>query len=344
MTELNGKERFSAFINRQEVDRNPWVPLAGIHFGKLKNYSARSVLTDSTKLLDSLSAANQEYRPDGLPVYFDTQVEAEILGCELSWADNATPSVITHPLKNHPLLPGKLPEEEDGRLPVVLETMRKAKARLGKTTVLFGLVTGPLTIAYHLRGNPLFYDLAEAPNSLNSLLDFTSRVTERMANLYTRAGMDAIGVIEPVASQISPQTFKTHLLKHYQLLFEQIHILDVFSMLHICGNATKIIDLMCQTGAQILSLDEKVQLPEIQPITEQFGAFLQGNIPVISHLLNGTPDDVYNYVASLLSSLPNPEHLILSPGCDLPWQTPRTNVRAAIEAISSDNTPVSHLN
>ena len=109
-------------------------------------------------------------------------------------------------------------------------------------------------------------------------------------------------------------------------------------MLHICGNAIKIIDLMCQTGAKILSLDEKVPLTEIQPITERYGVFLQGNIPVISHLLNGTPEDVRGYVRNLLKTLPAPEHLILSPGCDLPWGTPIANVTAAFEAIHQETT------
>ena len=334
---LTGKERLTAFLAHQKVDRIPWVPLAGVHFGKLKNYSARSVLKDSDKLLDSLLSANQAYHPDGLPVYFDIQVEAEIFGCELSWTENAPPSVKTHPLQNNPRLPENLPDENDGRLPLILETMKKAQSRLGTATALFGLVTGPLTIAYHLRGNPLFFDLAESSDGLQALLAFTSRVSERIAEFYIQAGMDVIGVIEPVASQISPQTFQQHLLKHYQTLFEHIHRLEAFSMLHICGNSIKLIDLMCQTGAMVLSLDEKVPLTEIQEITERYGVFIQGNIPVISHLLNGTPEDVRDYVKALLAALPAPEHLILSPGCDLPWETPSANVIAAVETLHHGN-------
>jgi uroporphyrinogen decarboxylase len=330
---LNGKQRIYALLNHQQVDRTPWVPLAGIHFGKLRNYSAKSVLTDTTKLSDSLMAANQTYQPDGLPVYFDIQVEAEILGCKLAWSEDAPPSVINHPFLNDKTVSGKIPDEQSGRLPLILEAIQAVKSQLGKTTALFGLITGPLTIAYHLRGNPLFFDLLENPDYLKRLLSFTSRVTEHMAKLYTEAGMDVIGVIEPVASQNSAHTFKKHLLPHYQTLFECIHSLGAYSMLHICGDATHIIEPMCQTGANILSLDEKVNLSEVQPITDQYDVFLQGNIPVTSHLLNGTPKDVSDYAAGLLRSLPSPQHLILSPGCDLPWQTPVANVKAAVEFI-----------
>ncbi|MFW5713558.1 MAG: uroporphyrinogen decarboxylase family protein [Brevefilum sp.] len=335
MTIQNGKQRINAFLNHQLVDRIPWVPLAGVHFGKLINCSARSVLTDTNKLFESLIAANQEYHPDGLPVYFDIQVEAEILGCDLAWSEYAPPSVKNHPLQNHHNLPEKLPSKEDGRLPIILESMKKVKSQIGETTALFGLVTGPLTIAYHLRGNALFFDLVDDQKYLKKLLNFTFCVTERIAALYREAGMDVIGIIEPVASQISPHTFKECLLKHFQTLFKGIHISGAHSMLHICGNATQIIELMCQTGANILSLDEMVNLSEIQTFTDQYGVFLQGNIPVTSHLLNGAPEDVSIYVSNLLKRLPNPKHIILSPGCDLPWHTPVKNVKAAIDIIKS---------
>jgi len=40
------------------------------------------------------------YRPDGIPVMFDLQVEAEALGCRLEWASQNPPAVSTHPLAN----------------------------------------------------------------------------------------------------------------------------------------------------------------------------------------------------------------------------------------------------
>ena len=42
---------------------------------------------------------NKLYKPAGQPVIFDLQVEAECLGCDLVWADDAPPSVSKHPLE-----------------------------------------------------------------------------------------------------------------------------------------------------------------------------------------------------------------------------------------------------
>lgn len=333
MTQETGKQRLLKTIHHEPTDRQPWVPLVGVHAGSLRGYSAREVLTQAHPLRKSLLAANQVYQADGLPVYFDIQVEAEILGCDLLWAEDTPPSVSRHPLAEEPNIPQILPTRGMGRLPLILTTMAEMKQRIGLHTALLGLVTGPLTLAYHLRGQKLFFDVMDAPAYVKELIHYTTLVAQRMASLYRDSGMDLIAVIEPVTSQVSPRSVDQFLTEPYGALFEYIHGLGAASMLHVCGNATRIIEPLCQTGAQVLSLDENVNLAEIQPIAEPFGTVLQGNIPVTTHLLQGEPADVRSYVSRLLETLPNPQNLILSPGCDLPWATPSKNIRAALEAL-----------
>ena len=82
---MNGKERIYAIMNHKPVDAVPWVPFAGVHAGQLRGYNAQEVLSDPDKLLESLLEVNRLYDPDGQPVLFDLQLEAEILGCELLW-------------------------------------------------------------------------------------------------------------------------------------------------------------------------------------------------------------------------------------------------------------------
>ena len=57
------------------------------------------MLQDGEKLFESLMAVNELYHPDGQPVVFDLQIEAEILGCELLWSDDTPPSVVSHDRK-----------------------------------------------------------------------------------------------------------------------------------------------------------------------------------------------------------------------------------------------------
>ena len=95
---MNGKERIIKLLNKECIDRVPWVPFAGVHAGKLKGYTANEVLHDKDKLVESLLEVKKIYQPDGMPVVFDLQIEAEILGCDLLWADDNPPSVSSHPL------------------------------------------------------------------------------------------------------------------------------------------------------------------------------------------------------------------------------------------------------
>ena len=105
-------------VHRHEkVDRIPWVPYAGIHAGKLTGYTAIEVLKDEEKLFESIMETNRVYNPDGQTVMFDLQLEAEILGCELYWAEFNLPSVVSHPLKDTNEIPDKVPQRHEGRLP-----------------------------------------------------------------------------------------------------------------------------------------------------------------------------------------------------------------------------------
>ena len=91
---------------RHEVTpRAPWVPFAGVHAGVLTGADATKVLTDEDALVEALLAVNRLYKPDGQPVVFDLQLEAEILGCELVWAKDGPPSVASHPLADTMTVP-----------------------------------------------------------------------------------------------------------------------------------------------------------------------------------------------------------------------------------------------
>ena len=121
-----GKELIFQTLRHEQTNEIPWVPFAGVHVGKLKGYTAEEVLRDEDKLVECLLEADKLYRPDGMPIIFDLQVEAEILGCDLMWAENNPPSVKSHPLAGEKSIPCqcKIPTPESGRLPMILSAMK----------------------------------------------------------------------------------------------------------------------------------------------------------------------------------------------------------------------------
>jgi uroporphyrinogen decarboxylase len=154
---MTGKERILTVLNKKKADSLPWVPFAGVHAGLLVGYNAEEVYKDADKCFESLKEVNHLYKPDGQPIMFDLQIEAEILGCDLIWTEDSPPTVSTHPLSETSDIPTKIPTPQEGRLPIELDVMRKMKAEFGDTTALYGLITGPFTLASHLRGTNIFY-------------------------------------------------------------------------------------------------------------------------------------------------------------------------------------------
>jgi uroporphyrinogen decarboxylase len=334
-THISGKELIFAALRHEPLPATPWVPFAGIHAGKLKGYSALELLTDGEKLVEALIAVNQVYDPDGQPVMFDLQVEAEILGCKLAWAQSAPPSVASHPLEAALTIPTKLPTAQDGRLPMILQAMRTMKHEVGHKTALYGLVCGPMTLASHLRGTEIFMDTFDNPEFLHGLLACCQGVALRMAELYVQAGMDVIAVVDPVVSQVSPRHFKTFLLDPFRQVFDGIRRMGAFSSFFVCGDATKNLDGMCQTAPDSISVDENINLVAAKEITDRYNITIGGNIPLTTRMLLGTQQDNMKFVVDLLDQLGGgiPQNFILAPGCDMPYDTPTENTVGVLQAV-----------
>ncbi|MCC7207373.1 MAG: thioredoxin family protein [Anaerolineae bacterium] len=327
-----GKERLLAALRHEETCRAPWVPFAGVHAGKLKGYDAQEVLHDGDKLLESLLEVNRLYDPDGQPVLFDLQVEAEILGCELMWAEKAPPSVATHPLAAGYDAPLRLPERGDGRLPMILDVMRRMKAAVGERTALYGLVCGPFTLASHLRGTEIFMDIMLQPEAVAGLLAFCTDVAKRMSEYYLEAGMDVIAIVDPVISQIGPRHFAQLMHGPFSDLFAFLREKGAPSSFFVCGDATKNIEGMCKTGPDSISIDENIDMAYAKAITDRYNITLGGNIPLTTVMLLGTQQDNMKFTVDLLASV-GTHNLILAPGCDMPYDTPPQNVIGILEAV-----------
>ncbi|MCX7786968.1 MAG: thioredoxin family protein [Spirochaetes bacterium] len=329
---MTGKELIKAVFARKSTERPPWVPFAGVHAGKLIGVKADRILQDGELLVEALKRVNTLYQVDGQPVLFDLQIEAEVLGCELHWAQDAPPSVASHPLADTAGLPTHIPQRHEGRIPVVLKAMRTMKKDVGNHTALYGLVTGPFTLAAHLRGTEIFMDMIDQPSYIHGLLSYTTEVAKAMSEYYVEAGMDVIAIVDPMVSQISPDHFKEFMHSPFSTLFSCIQRLGAFSSFFVCGNATANIEPMCLTHPDCISVDENVHLPHAKEITDRYGIVIGGNLPLTTVMLLGTQEDNMKAVLDLMDSL-TPGSWIVSPGCDMPYDTPIENCVAVAQAV-----------
>lgn len=331
-----GKQIIFDILDHKRAERPAWVPFAGIHAGKLTGASAIEVLKDEDKLYEALMQVNKLYRPDGQPVLFDLQVEAEILGCELQWSEDTPPTVKTHPYDEERLIPCrcKMPTKESGRLPMILRTMERMKKSVGDTTALYGLVCGPFTLASHLRGTEIFIDMFDEPEYVSDLVAYCADFIIEEAKLYVAAGMDVIAVVDPLVSQISSDHFDEFLAEPYTKIFKEIKKTGAYTSFFVCGDATRNIESMCKTGPDSVSVDENIKIPAIRPITEKYNVAVGGNIPLTTVMLHGSQQDNMKYVVELIESVEDPCHnFIVSPGCDMPYAVPVENAIGVAQAV-----------
>ncbi len=329
---MTGKERVLTTFDHKPVDNVAWVPFAGVHAGKLIGKNAREVYTDEQTLIRSLEEAHRIYRPDGLPIMFDLQLEAEILGCDLLWSDDAPPTVTSHPLEATDEIPDRLPGPSDGRLPIALLAMKHMRDAVGETTALYGLFCGPFTLASHLRGTNIFMDMFDDPDYVHTLLDYTTGVAEAMVSMYIDAGADVLAAVDPLVSQISPDHFEEFLTKPFTRVFSTIREARRMSSFFVCGDATRNIEVMCTTGPDGISIDENINLAEAKKITDRHNIVMAGNIPLATVMLFGNQQDNMKVVIDELDAVDH-TNLVVSPGCDMPYDIPIENTVACEQAV-----------
>lgn len=334
---MNQKELLLKTLHHEVTDQVAWVPFAGVHAGSLLGFDATEVLQDEEKLFQALMEVNKLYKPSGQPVIFDLQVEAECLGCDLVWAKDAPPSVAKHPLEGTEDLETPcyctIPTKESGRIPMILNVMRRMKEAVGETTALYGLICGPFTLATHLRGNDIFMDMYDDEDAVIEFLEYCDAIAMKMAEYYIEAGMDVIAVVDPLISQISSDHFEQFMSEPFSKLFAHIRELGALSSFFVCGDATRNIEVMCQTKPDSISIDENVDLFAAKKITDKYNVAIGGNIPLTTVMLHGTQQDNMKFVVDLLDKLEDKRNFILAPGCDMPYAVPVENTIGAVQAI-----------
>lgn len=333
---MTPKELLFKTLRHEVTERAPWVPFAGVHAGKLTGVDATEILTNEDKLVEALMEVNRLYKPDGQPVVFDLQLEAEILGCDLVWAKDGPPSVASHPLADTMTIPCRctLPTPDAGRMPMVLSAMRRMKEAVGETTALYGLLCGPFTLASHLRGNDIFMDMYDDDEYVKDLMSFCTDSAKKMIDMFVDAGMDVIAIVDPLVSQISVDHFEEFLSEPFAEIFRYIREeKKVFSSFFVCGNATRNIEVMCKTAPDSISVDENVDIMAAKAICDKYNVVIGGNIPLTSVMLHGTQQDNIKFVVDMLAKLDEYKNFIVAPGCDMPYAVPVENTIGSAQAV-----------
>ncbi|MBE9510800.1 MAG: uroporphyrinogen decarboxylase family protein, partial [Bacteroidetes bacterium] len=329
---MTGKELIKKAFRLEETERIPWIPFVGCHGGILIGKDAEEYLKSAEFIVAGIDEAVNRYNPDGLPVMFDLQIEAEALGCELVWADNNPPAVVSHPLVSGKNLNDlKIPGPSDGRIGEVMKACRQS-CENHPDIALYGLVTGPFTLALHLLGTDIFIKMFEDEQYVQELMAFTKSVALFMTEQYIKNGCDVIAMVDPMTSQIGPDQFRQFVLPAATEIFSFIRSKGVLGSFFVCGYAQQNIEVMCDCKPDNVSIDENIPLDYVKEVCLKNNISFGGNMKLTVVLLMGTKEDCQSHAMECME-LGGRKGFILAPGCDLPMDTPTENLEAVTEIV-----------
>ncbi len=257
---------------------------------------------------------------DLVRVPFDQTIEAELLGAGVDYGDaTSNCSLRSHPLRIGDPAPAAA-DFASGRAKTVCEAIGMLKQRAGDDAAVVGGLVGPFTLVCQLAGaSAVLMDALRRPEAVRALLDFATEAASDYARRQVEAGADAICIEDMSASLdlTSPAIYRKLILPAQQRL---IAAAGVPVILHVCGANTKILDLLVETGAAALSLEDRTDLAAAVRMGK---CAVAGGVAPVEVLLQGTSEDVHR---SSLASLEAGVH-ILAPGCGVPPLAPEENLR-----------------
>jgi len=286
--------------------------------------------TDPRQMATLGAAGAKVFGFENARIPFCLTVEAEIMGAVVDLGKmDRTPMVKKHPFESsdNPEVPKDIASR--GRAKAVIEATKILKQEVGKELAIVAGTTGPFTIAGHMVGteNILLWIVTE-PESVHKFLKIAAQVERDYVKALAAAGADIIAMSDPSAStdMLSGEMFDEFAAPYIKTAFADAG--NAKKVLHICGDTTILLEHMLATGADGLSIEEKVKPEEAVKIVNGRAALI-GNIGVVRPLLQGTPDEVTAATKRVGESGFN----FVSPGCGLAARVPADNIRALVKAV-----------
>lgn len=280
-----------------------------------------------------------QYDYDCICIDLDTTLLAEAMGATSACAPGE-PGRIIKPAIDSLEDVGKLKPadpERDGRIPVILEAVRMmASAVGGQVAIRASADQGAFSLASMVRGMEDFLmDLAADPDNpaIHQLLEicYQTHLAANRALIKAGAQFTSVGDSPAGPDVISPQMFQRYARPYEERLVRELAKDGVFSLIHICGDTSSILDQLAAYPYCGFELDYKT---DIRKAKETAGAkhVLFGNIDPSGVLACGTSAQVYVATRQLIAQWKPRGNFILNAGCAIPASTPSANVAALMRA------------
>lgn len=326
-------DRFHDALKGRPRDRVP--VFGGTSLWAATNFpeaSYKEIASDPDLITKSQLWAHELIGIDALYPASDALFIAEAFGCKIRFSETGP---LVEPL---PLSIDHLKDVENvdfpnpratGRFPVVLEAAQMLSHETKGEVPLIGSFEGAFTNTCRIiEVEQILRMTYKKPQVLDALLDRMNTFLIDFAMAFVESGINILFIPEPTASSsmISPKMFRRFVLPRLQSLIKR---LDVPIILHICGDTKPILKAMEESGAEVLSLDQCMDLAESRAAVPSM--ILGGNVDPVKSLLMGDTAVVEEDARHCLRKA-GTDRFILMPGCGIPPNAPIENLKAMVKA------------
>ncbi len=344
---MTSRKRIYNTVHRKGTDCVPAAPYMG-NFGTVAaGYSLGTCYRDGVALAKAQLAAWELFGSDTLVIQSDNYYMAEAFGSKIRYYEDSTPTLEEPAVKEIGDIASLTPADpdRDGRMHVYLEAVEYAAKEAGPEAAIRGCGTGPFVMAGHLMGNEkmlielanTFYGNGKNDEAFHHLFMVTCETLIAFVKRQLELGASIVQLADSTASldMISPEMYEKYVLPVEQYFFNTVNPVceeyGAVSLLHICGNNTKVFPLIKETGAMIFEVDHKSDIGEARRVMGDKLTVI-GNLDPTGVLLQGNPDLVKQKAEECIEKAASPEGgFILGSGCEVPIHTPHENIRAMIE-------------
>ncbi len=331
---MNSKEIITRAL---KLERTPRLPVAllsgGVWTMNRRSFSLREILNQPELAAEIIIDTQELVQSDIVwpgSGYHNLAIRA--LGGSIKFRARGAPdiqaSLIDKVIEVEKLPLKNLPEEPG--IQNLLSTARIVAKALGKQVLVGASQWGPFTLAGHIYGvEKLMRSIYKDRDAVLAILDFTAELCYRYLKLFIDNGVEIVSIADPSASGdlISRNQFQEFVIPHLQKVVSRLQQKGVFVCIHICGNITNRLDLIPETGADLLSMDYKVDLGKARETLGGRMAF-SGNLNPVAVMQNANPDLVAECCLDCINKTSAIPGYIVMPGCDIPPGVPLENIQA----------------
>ena len=331
--QLTSYERYKAVCELRPPDRVPVSPLIMTFAARYAGVTYSEYCHRPEVLAQAQVNCVRRFGYDAVNCTSDSSREPEALGAEIVWPEDDVPACAPDPFIKgmDDLAKLRLPNPlGKNRMADQIVALKILKHELGDNEVVYGWVESPFQESAILRNiNYFMVDLYENPDFVHRLMRFSLEMELEFGLAQIEAGARFIGMGDAVASLASPEHYRRFNLPYVAELIGRLQNAGAKVKYHVCGNTKALLPMFAELEADIINVDSLVDLGQVK---RAMGAKMcvKGNVAPVQVLMKGTPEQVSAACRRCIDEAGEGGGFILSPGCEVPRDTPAENLDAMI--------------